>query len=319
MKQKIYITRQIPEYIVETYRNKYDIRMWKETETPVPRDVLLKEVKEVDALFSTLSEKIDQELLEAGKNLKIVSNLAVGYDNIDLDAANQFGIPVSNTPDVLTETTADLTFALLMATARRLIEGYKYIEEDKWKNWAPFMLAGTDVHHKTIGIVGMGRIGEAVARRANGFNMEIIYHNRSRKKDFEKAMDANYKEFEDLLEEADFVVSLLPLTNETKETFNKAAFKKMKETAIFINASRGGVVNEIDLHQALISGKIRAAGLDVFETEPISSDHPLFKLENVVALPHIGSATIETREKMIELCFKNIEAVLAGKEPLTKI
>lgn len=319
MKSKIYITRKLPDYIIKKYEEKYEITMWNQAETPVPRDVLLKEVADADALFSTLSEEINDELFEAGKNLKVVSNLAVGYDNIDLNAAREHGVPVTNTPDVLTETTADLTFALLMATARRLIEGSKCIEENKWENWAPFMLAGTDIHHKTIGIVGMGRIGEAVAKRAKGFNMNIIYHNRSRKADFEIAVEADYKEFDELIEEADFVVSLLPLTNETKEKFNKTVFKKMKNSAIFINASRGGVVNEADLYDALVSEEIRAAGLDVFADEPIKNNHPLVSLDNVVALPHIGSASVETREKMIHLCFDNIDAVLSGKKPLTEI
>ncbi len=319
MKSKIYITRKLPDYIIKKYEEKYEITMWNQAETPVPRDVLLKEVADADALFSTLSEEINDELFEVGKNLKVVSNLAVGFDNIDLKAAHKYGVPVTNTPDVLTETTADLTFALLMATARRLIEGSKCIEENKWENWAPFMLAGTDVHHKTIGIVGMGRIGEAVAKRAKGFNMNIIYHNRSRKADFEIAVEADYYDFDELIEEADFVVSLLPLTNETKEKFNKAVFKKMKNSAIFINVSRGGVVNEGDLYNALVSEEIRAAGLDVFADEPIQNDHPLVSLDNVVALPHIGSASVETREKMINLCFDNIDAVLSGKKPLTEI
>src|SRR5699024_3194268 len=162
------------------------------------------------------SEQINRELFEAGKKLKIVSNLAVGFDNIDLDVAREYGVPVTNTPDVLTETTADLTFALLMATARRLIEVYERIQKNEWDNWVPFMLAGQDIHHKTIGIVGMGRIGEAVAKRAKGFNMNIIYHNRSRKAEFETAVEAEYKEFDELIEASDFVVSLLPLTEETK-------------------------------------------------------------------------------------------------------
>lgn len=319
MKQKMYITRKLPDYIVEAYNKDYDIKMWDEAETPVPREVLLKEVEDVDALFSTMSEQVDQELFEAGKNLKVVSNLAVGFDNIDLVAAKEFGVPVTNTPDVLTETTADLTFALLMATARRLTEGYECIQENNWENWAPFMLAGTDIHHKTIGIVGMGRIGEAVAKRAKGFNMNILYHNRSRKADFETVVEADYKEFDELIKESDFVVSLLPFTNETKQKFNKKVFKNMQKTAIFINASRGGVVNETDLYDALVSGEIHAAGLDVFENEPITSDHPLATLKNVVALPHIGSSSVETREAMINLCFKNIDAVLSGKQPLTEI
>lgn len=319
MKKKIYITRKLPDYIAKEYSEDYDIKMWDKAETPVPREVLLEEVQNVDALFSTLSEQIDRELFEAGKNLKIVSNLAVGFDNIDLDVAKEFGVPVTNTPDVLTETTADLAFALLMATARRLIEGHECIQDDKWGDWAPFMLAGTEIHHKTIGIVGMGRIGEEVAKRAKGFNMNILYHNRSRKAEFETVVEADYKEFDELITESDFVVSLLPLTKETKQKFNKEVFKKMKKTAIFINVSRGGVVNETDLYDALVAGEIHAAGLDVFKNEPITSHHPLATLKNVVALPHIGSASIETREAMINLCFKNIDAVLSGNKPLTEI
>lgn len=319
MKQRVYITRKLPDYIAEAYSEKYDIRMWDKAETPVPREVLLEEVQYADALFSTLSEQINRELFEAGKKLKIVSNLAVGFDNIDLDVAKEYDVPVTNTPDVLTETTADLTFALLMATARRLIEGYERIQKNEWDNWAPFMLAGTDIHHKTIGIVGMGRIGEAVAKRAKGFNMNIIYHNRSRKAEFETAVEAEYKEFDELIEASDFIVSLLPLTEETKGKFNKEVFHKMKKTAIFINASRGGVVNETDLYEALVEGEIQAAGLDVFASEPIKNDHPLATLKNVVALPHIGSASVDTREKMIDLCFKNIDAVLSGENPLTEI
>lgn len=319
MKQRVYITRKLPDYIVEAYSEKYEIKMWDEAEKPVPREVLLEEVQYADALFSTLSEQINRELFDAGKKLKVVSNLAVGFDNIDLDVAKEYGVPVTNTPDVLTETTADLTFALLMATARRLIEGYERIQKNEWDNWAPFMLAGIDIHHKTIGIVGMGRIGEAVAKRAKGFNMNIIYHNRSRKADFETAVEAEYKEFDELIEASDFVVSLLPLTEETKYKFNKEVFHKMKKTAIFINASRGGVVNETDLYEALVEGDIEAAGLDVFESEPIKNDHPLATLKNVVALPHIGSASVDTREKMIDLCLKNIDAVLSGEKPLTEI
>src|SRR5690625_5225934 len=318
-KPKIYITRKIPSYLIEPFLDQLQFKMWLEEDTPVPVDVLRNEIKEVDGLLCLLTDQIDQKCLKKANRLKIIANMAVGYDNIDASFAHSKNIIVTNTPDVLTETTADLTFALLMATARRLEEAMDYIRKNKWRDWAPFMLAGTDIYHKTIGIVGMGRIGEAVAKRAKGFNMNIIYHNRSRKAEFETAVEAEYKEFDELIEASDFVVSLLPLTEETKGKFNKEIFHKMKKTAIFINASRGGVVNETDLYEALVEGEIQAAGLDVFASEPIKNDHPLATLKNVVALPHIGSASVDTREKMIDLCFKNIDAVLSGENPLTEI
>ncbi len=245
--------------------------------------------------------------------------MAVGFDNIDVQAAKEHGVVVTNTPDVLTETTADLTFALLMATARRIVEAADYIRDGKWENWAPYLLAGADVYGKKIGIVGMGRIGESVARRASGFNMPILYHNRSRKDTAEQELGAKYLEFNQLLKEADFVVSLVPLTNETKQLFNKEAFQQMKESAVFINASRGTTVDEGALYDALLNRQIRAAGLDVFEREPISPDHPLVQLDNTVCLPHIGSASEETRSRMINLCLDNLTAVLGGDAPITPV
>ncbi|MGM8365191.1 2-hydroxyacid dehydrogenase [Virgibacillus sp. W0181] len=318
-KSVIYITRKIPRTLVEPYEDTYEFRMWDKADEPVPRDVLVTEAKNADGLLCLLSEKIDADFLDQVPNLKIVANMAVGFDNIDVNEAKKRGIVVTNTPDVLTETTADLTFALLMATARRITEASDYIKQDQWNHWSPFMLAGSDIHHKTIGIVGMGRIGEAVARRAKGFGMKVKYYNRSRKPNAEQELDATYLAFDELLETADFVVSLVPLTAESKQIFNKEAFEKMKRSAIFINASRGGVVDEAALIQALENKEITAAGLDVFEKEPISADHPLMKLENAVCLPHIGSASTATREDMISLCFKNIAAVLTGDEPLTPV
>lgn len=233
--------------------------------------------------------------------------------------AKELGIVVTNTPDVLTETTADLTFGLLMATARRLIEASDSIRNDMWGDWSPFSFAGTDIHNKTVGIVGMGRIGEAFARRAKGFNMDIIYHNRRRKKDVEESLGATYASFDALLRKADYVVSLVPLTDETYQLFDRSAFVKMKQSAIFINASRGAVVDEAALYDALVAGEISGAGLDVFETEPISASHPLVGLDNAVLLPHIGSATVATREKMIQLCLENIGCVFRGVAPKTPI
>jgi glyoxylate reductase len=257
------------------------------------------------------------DLLEAGKNLKVVANMAVGFDNIDVEAATKNGIYICNTPDVLTETTADLTFALLTAAARRIVEAAEFVKEGNWKSWSPFLLAGQDIYNKTIGICGMGKIGEGVARRAKGFGMEILYHNRTRKLETEQELGAKYCSFDSLLESSDFVVALTPLTSETRHLFNQSAFRKMKASAIFINASRGAVADEEALIDALKTQEIAGAGLDVFAEEPISADHPLLKLPNVVALPHIGSASLETRMAMISVCADNIDRVLKGKDPRT--
>lgn len=318
-KRHIYITRKIDEALLRPYNQIFTYSMWEDEETPVPQDVLLKEANKASGVLCLITEQIDQQFLEANSHLDIVANMAVGYDNIDVMTAKKNDIIVTNTPDVLTETTADLTFSLLMATARRLIEASNYIKEDKWIDWAPFMLAGNDIFNKKIGIVGMGRIGEAVARRAKGFNMDIMYYNRTRNESAEKELGASYVDFDKLLQTADYVVSLVPLTEDTNEMFNETAFNKMKRDAIFINASRGGVVDESALYNALKNKAIKAAGLDVFKDEPITSDHPLVQLNNVVALPHIGSASIETRENMLKLCLDNIKAVFEGKDPLTEV
>lgn len=318
-KPYVFITRKISEKVIQPLMNVADVHMWHEEETAVPREVLLEEAKKADALLSVITEKIDKELLDAAPHLKVVANLAVGYDNIDVEYANKKGIAICNTPDVLTDTTADLTFALLLATARRVVESAEFVKNGHWKSWSPLLLAGHDVHHKTIGIVGMGKIGEAVAKRATGFDMNILYHNRSRNVTAEERIGASYVSIEELLETSDFVVSLIPLSAETKEFFSKESFKKMKKSAIFINASRGAVVDEDALYDALVEGEIAAAGLDVFVKEPVDVNHPLLTLPNVVALPHIGSASIETREAMMALCCKNIELILSNKQPETLV
>jgi glyoxylate reductase len=317
MKPYVYITRKLPEETIADLTELFDVKMWDYEDVPAPREVILKEAKKASALITMLSDKVDEEVLSAGENLKVVANLAVGFDNIDLESATKRGIIVTNTPDVLTETTADLTFALLMASARRIVEAAEYIKAGKWGGWSPYLLAGHDVFGKTIGIVGMGKIGEAVARRAKGFGMEILYHNRSRKPEAEKELGADYRSFEDLVTKSDFVVSLAPLTPETKNLFTADVFTKMKNSAIFINAGRGPVVDEQALYDALKNGEIAGAGLDVFEKEPISADHPLLQLPNVTAIPHIGSASTETRTTMIKLCCTNVRAVLTGDSPKT--
>jgi glyoxylate reductase len=317
MRPYIYITRKLPADIVQVLHDHYEVGMWDKEDVPVPKDVLLKEVSKADALLTMLSDKIDSEVLEAGNNLKVVANFAVGFNNIDIKTATERGIAVCNTPDVLTDTTADLTFSLLLATARRIVEAAEYIKRDLWKGSSPLFFAGHDVHHKTIGIVGMGRIGETVAKRATGFDMNILYYNRSRKLEAEMELGAQYTPFNDLVKQSDFIVCLTPLTEETKNLFTREVFQQMKPTAIFINVSRGPVVDEKALYQALVDGEIAGAGLDVFEVEPINASHPLLELSNVVAIPHIGSSTIDTRITMMNLCLDNIMQVLAGEAPKT--
>ncbi|MGP4061415.1 2-hydroxyacid dehydrogenase [Halobacillus sp. H74] len=318
-KPKIYITRTLPDEVIEPYRNRLDIEMWAKEEEPVDRQVLLEKAENADGLVTMLSDDVNQTLFEHAENLKIVANMAVGYDNVEVDAASDNQVKITNTPDVLTDTTADLTFSLLMATARRLLEANDYIKTGAWEHWSPLLLAGSDIHHKTIGIVGMGRIGEAVAKRALGFDMNVIYHNRSRKPEAEEKVGAVFVEFEDLLEKADYVVCLTPLTEETHHMFNYEAFRKMKNTAIFINSSRGATVDETALKKALENKEITAAGLDVFEEEPISSNHPLLQLPQVTCLPHIGSASVETRYKMMRLCLDNLVEFFKDKPVITPV
>jgi glyoxylate reductase len=319
MKPFIYITRKLPQAVIEPLKQEFYVEMWEKEDTPVPRDLLLQKSQKAFALLTMLSDKVNEELLEKADSLKMVANLAVGYDNIDLEAAKQKGVVVCNTPDVLTDTTADLTFALLMTAARRIVEADRYIKEGQWNSWSPFLLAGADIHHKTIGIVGMGNIGEAVAKRAKGFDMEILYHNRSRKPHAEEALGAAYASLDELLAQSDFVVVLAPLTPKTEGLFQKEQFHTMKKTAFFINAARGPIVDEEALTEALKTGEIAGAGLDVFMKEPIDPDHPLLSLDNVVALPHIASSSTETRLGMMNLCVENILAVLNGDKPKTQV
>ena len=319
MKPYIYVTRKLPEASLQRLRQKFEVGMWPEEALPVPEETLLQAAKRADALLTVVSDPVGSNLFEVAEKLKIIANMGVGYDNIDVEAASSNGIIVTNTPDVLSETTADLTFALLLAAARRVVEAAEYVKAGKWESWSPFLLAGQDIHHKTIGICGMGNIGQAVARRAKGFGMEILYYNRSRKREAEKEIGARYCGFDQLVEDSDYLVAMTPLTEDTRHLFNEEVFKRMKNTAIFINASRGAVADEAALVSALKNGEIAGAGLDVFDQEPIGPEHPLLSLPNVVALPHIGSATMETRLKMIDICIDNIERVITGRVPVTAV
>ncbi|MFY0544769.1 2-hydroxyacid dehydrogenase [Brevibacillus sp. H7] len=314
----VYLTRKVAAEIVERLQEIAQVEVW-EGDGPVPRDVLLKKVEKADALFAMLTDRIDEDLLKRAERLQIVANMAVGYDNIDVAAAKKRGIVVTNTPDVLTEATADLAFALLLAAGRRLVEANRFLHAGEWKTWSPYLMAGQSVHGAKLGIIGMGRIGEAVAKRAKGFDMSLLYHNRRRNMAAERVTGARYCGLDELLQESDYVVLLTPLTPQTRELMGAREFSLMKPSSVFINVSRGGTVNEEALYQALVTKQIWAAGLDVFQQEPVPVDHPLLSLPNVVALPHIGSATYQARTQMARLAADNIVAVLTGREPISPV
>ena len=285
------------------------------SEAPPGRDALLDAVPGASALLTTVTEKIDAEILDAaGDSLRVIANMAVGYDNIDVEAATERGVSVTNTPGVLDETTADTAFMLLLAAARRLGEAERMLRAGQWKAWGPKQLTGPDVWGKTLGIVGMGRIGEAVARRARGFGMNILYYARSAKPEAESGLEAERRSLDDLLRQSDFVSIHTPLNDDTHHLIGARELSLMGERAVLVNTSRGAVVDEAALAEALAEGEIFSAGLDVYEEEP--KVHPkLMDLDNVVLAPHIGSASIETRDKMAGMAAGNIVAALKGETP----
>lgn len=316
---KILITRKIPQKFIEQLEQIGDVVMWDKELTPMPRETFLSEVKDATACFITLSESVDEEVLTEASDLKIIANMAVGYDNIDVVRANDHDITVTNTPDVLTETTAELGFTLMLTVARRIIEAERYVQEGQWQSWGPYLLSGKDVHGSTVGIYGMGGIGRAFARRLKGFNTRILYHNRTQNPEAEKELDATYVSFETLLKESDFVICTAPLTPQTENQFDSKAFNLMKNDAIFINIGRGAIVDETALVEALRNHTILGFGLDVLRQEPIDVNHPLLKLDNAVIVPHIGSASRLTRDRMVQLCVNNILAVLNHQLPITPV
>jgi glyoxylate reductase len=314
-KPKIYITRHLPERGLNIIRKYFDAEVWPEY-APPPKKVIIEKAKDIDALTPLLSDRIDAEVFNAAPKLKIVSQLAVGFDNIDLAEATRRGIYVTNTPEVLTDTTADFAWALLMTVARRVVEADKYVRNGQWKvAWHPDMLAGRDVYGATIGIVGAGRIGYAVAKRAKGFDMQILFYDVIPRPEIERDLGAKKADMNTLLKESDFVSIHVPLMKETHHLINAEKLKLMKNTAYLINNSRGPVVDEKALYEALKKGQIAGAGLDVFEQEPTPLDNPLLKLENVVVAPHISSASLETRSKMSEMVAENLVSFFQGKSP----
>lgn len=318
MKPTVVIDRPIPTE-VENYIAEYcKIVKWEGT-GPIPKEVLFEMLSTADGML-TAGMKIDSDLLEHAPKLKVVSTISVGYNHFDIDAMKSRGVIGTNTPHVLNETVADLVFAFLLGTARRVAELDHYVKDGKWKPGDGQKLFGTDVHHATLGIIGMGRIGEAVAKRAKlGFEMDVLYYNRSRKPNVEEQLGVRYAELQDLLSSSDFVVLLAPLTKETKGMLGKNEFQLMKPSSIFINVSRGQLIDEGALVEALREGTISAAGLDVYEQEPIDANHPFLQMPNVLTLPHIGSATSKTRLEMAMLAAKNIVSALTDQTPANMI
>jgi len=313
-KPKVYVTREIPERGLKIIKERFDAEVWPEY-APPPKDVIIQKARDVDALASLLSDKIDAEVFDAAPKLKIVSQIAVGFDNIDVKEATKRGIYVTNTPGVLTETTADFAWTLLMAVARRVVEADKYVHTGQWRvGWHPSMLSGRDVYGATIGIVGAGRIGSAVAKRAKGFNMKILYYDVIPRPELEK-IGAKRADLDTLFRESDFVSVHVPLLKQTYHLINEERLKLMKKTAYLINNSRGPVVDEKALYKALKEGWIAGAALDVFEQEPTPVDNPLLTLDNIVVAPHVSSASHETRSKMAEMVAENLVAFFEGRTP----
>ncbi|XP_077999312.1 glyoxylate reductase/hydroxypyruvate reductase-like [Glandiceps talaboti] len=311
---KVFVTRNIPQKAIDILVTECDVAQWK-SDDPIPRSELLRNVAGIDGLYCLLTDTINASVLDAaGPTLKAVSTMSVGYDHINLQEVKTRNIPLGYTPDVLTDATAELTVGLLLATSRRLLEAVDQVRNGGWGSWTPLWMCGSGLFNSTVGIVGLGRIGMAVAHRLKPFGVKrFLYTGRNPKPDA-NTVPAEYVSLDSLLNQADFVIVCCALTPETQGLFDIATFSKMKKSAIFINTSRGGLVNQDDLLDALESGMIRAAGLDVTTPEPIPTDHPLLELENCVVLPHIGSATEQTRTEMAVLAANNLLAGLKGEK-----
>lgn len=315
---KVFITSIVPNIAIELLEKNGIEVIQHRSYLPISSKSLIKKAKNCDAIFTLLSNKIDKEIFDSLPKLKIISNYAVGYNNIDIEYATEKKIWVTNTPDVLTNATADLAFALLLACARRIVEADEFARKRKFKIWQSDLMLGKEVSGKTIGIIGCGRIGQAVGRRAKGFGLNILYYDKTPKNEFEKETGAKFVNLKTLLKKSDFITIHTPLNKNTYHLLDEKEFSLMKDGAILINTARGEVINEKVLVESLRSGKLFSAGLDVYEFEPKISKE-LLKMKNVVLLPHIGSATVETRNKMAELAAQNIIRVLKGKKPLTPV
>ena len=317
-RKQIFITRKINSIAVELLKNYYDVVWTNKTDSPT-KNVMIKKVKNVYGILCTLSEKIDSDIMDAaGSNLKVISTLSTGYEHIDIGEATKRGIYVTTTGNILSEATADLTFGLILALSRKIVEGHLYVIDGKWqKGWAPDLFLGSNIYGSTLGILGLGNIGTAVAKRANGFNMNIIYTNRHQlSKSIENKLNVTYVTFDQLLKNSDFLSIHTSFDKDNFHLIDSIELKKMKKTSFLINTSRGSIINEISLIKALKNKWIAGAGLDVFEKEPLPNQHELLKLKNVILLPHIGSATVQTRNQMSEVAAINLHNILSKKKPL---
>jgi glyoxylate reductase len=311
--KRVFITAELPGKGVGLLRRDFHVEVFPEDRSPTWEELLMG-ARDAHALITMVSDRIDKKLIDSCPNLRVISNCGVGYENIDVTYATEKGIFVTNTPGVLTETTADLVWALMFSVARRIVEGDSFIREGRFKGWRPTLLMGVDVYGKTLGIYGMGRIGTAVGRRAKGFGMRVIYHNRRRNEESEREVGAMYVDFPTLLEESDFLVITAPLNDDTRGRFGLKEFRRMKRTSILINVGRGQTVREGELATALREGVILGAGLDVYEREPLVEEG-LLGLKNAVLLPHLGSASRETRERMADMAVEGVDTVLRGRVP----
>jgi glyoxylate reductase len=311
-KPRVYVTRLLPEAAFRRLSVGCEVEIW-DREVPPPYQVLREGIADKDGLLCLLTDRIDGPLMDTATGLRVISQCAVGYDNIDLSAATARGIPVGNTPGVLTDATADFAFALLMAAARRLGEALDFVRTGQWQTWGLTLLLGQEVHGATLGIVGLGRIGQAVARRATGFGMKVLYHDATRQPEAEAELGHEYRSLDDLLRESDFVSLHTTLTDETQGLIGARAFTLMKPTAILINTSRGPVVDAEALYQALQEGQIAYAALDVTDPEPLPADHKLLTLPNLIVAPHIASATVRSRTRMAMMAVDNLLAGLGGE------
>ncbi len=307
-KPKVFVTRRIPDKGLSLVQDFCEAEVWPD-ELPPAREILLERLNTVDGVLSLLTDKLDAEAMDAAPNLRVISNMAVGVDNVDLRAATERKIPVGNTPGAMTDATADLTFALMMAAARRLGEGQQYVRDGKWKTWSPQLLLGADFVGATWGIIGFGRIGQAVAKRAQGFDVHVVYYD----PEAAPAFSATPTSLGELLHESDFISLHVPLTAETHHMINAETLSQMKPSAVLVNTSRGPVVDPEALYRALSTNQIFAAGLDVTEPEPLPANHPLLQLPNCTVIPHLGSASKRTRDQMSFLAAQNLIAGLKGE------
>lgn len=316
-KPRTFVTREIFAEYIDQIRLETDMELWAD-ELPPPRDVLLEKSKDVDGILCLLTDKIDPEFMDnAGEQLKVISQIAVGFDNIDIPEATKRGIPVGNTPEVLTQTTADAAWALMLAAGRRMGESERAVHAGNWRTWHPLHYLGQDIYGATLGIIGMGRIGFEVAKRSVGFNMKVLYHDIVRREDFEEELPMEYVDMDTLLAQSDFVSLHTVLNDSTYHLINEDALSKMKSTAVLVNAARGPVIDPKALYEALKSGEITAAGLDVTEPEPIPMEDPLLTLENCVVVPHIASASVATRREMSRIAATNLLNGIKGKRLIT--